>query len=133
MTGVTLTDEARADLAALPSKRLQQVALQWMSRLRRTPRLGQPLEWREGQVLRACRKLYFDEDDTPLELQLTPSKRATEGPPYRIVYRLLPSEDEPRFAQILAVGPKRDSEGGVYPRVARRLEAGAEDPSEDRE
>ena len=83
----------------------------------------------EGQDLRTCRKLYFDEDDTPFELQLAPGKRATDGPPYRIVYRLLPSEDEPQFAQILAVGPKRDAEGGIYPRVARRLDEGAEDPS----
>jgi len=80
MTSVRLTADARRDLAALPSQRLQQVALQWMSRLRRTPFLGRPLEWRQGQDLRRCRKVYFDEADTPLELRPTPSKRAQDGP-----------------------------------------------------
>ena len=129
MTSVKLTDDGRADLASLPTKKLQLVALQWMARLRRAPGLGQPLEWRERQDLRTCSKIYFDEGDTPLELRLSPSKRAPEGPRYRIVYRLLPSDDDPQCAQILGVGPKRDTEGGVYPLVARRLEAAVDDPS----
>jgi len=119
---ITLTDDARSDLRDLADPNLQRVALQWMQRLRRTPALGAYLTWRPSGDLRQCRKIYFDEDDTPLEHNFMPAKRAADRPRYRIVYRLLPSEDEATHAQILGLGPKRDSEGGIYPRVARRLE-----------
>jgi hypothetical protein len=129
---VVLTDDAKADLRALADAKLQKVALQWMQRLRRTPTLGAHLEWRPGGDLRECRKIYFDEDDTPLELTFMPAKRVAERPRFRIVYRLLPDKENATHAQILGVGPKRDSEGGIYTRVARRLrDDDLEDPTSD--
>ena len=119
---VTLTDDARSDLRELADPNLQRVALQWMQRLRRTPMLGAHLTWRPSGDLRQCRKIYFDVDDTPLEQNFMPAKRVADRPRYRIVYRLLPSEDKVAHVQILGLGLKRDSEGGIYPRVARRLE-----------
>lgn len=121
---VVLTDEAKADLRALDDAKLQKIALQWMQRLRRTPTIGQRLEWRSGRDLRECWKIYFDEDDTPLELNFVPAKRVADRPRYRIVYRLLPADENATHAQILGVGPKRDSDGGIYPRVAQRLDDG---------
>lgn len=117
---VDITDEAMADLRALPNQHLQRVALQWMTRLRRSPRLGRRLEWRHGQNLHGCRKLYLDETDTPLELDFVPRRRSEEGARYRIVYRLLPSEDDIEIVQTFAVGPKYGPEGGVYARAAER-------------
>jgi hypothetical protein len=129
---VVLTDDAKADLRALADAKLQKVALQWMQRLRRTPTLGAHLEWRPGGDLRECRKIYFDEDDTPLELSFMPAERVADRPRYRIVYRLLPGEENATHAQILGVGPKRASEGGIYPRVAHRLrDDDLEDPTSD--
>ncbi len=125
---ISLTTDAKADLKALGDPSLQRIALQWMSRLRRNPKLVRELAWREGQDLRSCRKLYFDEDDTPLETNFMPAKRADDRPRYRIVYRLVPDEESPTDAQILGVGLKRDSEGGVYPRFAQRLEDGVDEP-----
>lgn len=123
---VVLTDDTRSDLRSLADSNLQRIALQWMQRLRRTPRLGRHLTWRPGGDLRDCRKIYFDEDDTPLEQNFMPAKRVADRPRYRIVYRLLPGEEKATHAQILGVGPKRDRGGGIYPRVARRLEEGVE-------
>lgn len=126
---VVLTDAAKADLRKLEDTSLQRVALQWMQRLRRHPTLGRPLTWRPGQDLRTCRKIYFDQDDRPLERSFVPAKRADGGPRYRIVYRLLPDEGSATHAQILGVGLKRDGEGGIYPRVGKRLEDDLDDPS----
>lgn len=119
---VTLTDEAKADLRTLPSQQLQVVALQWMQRLKKRPDLGAPLDWREGQDLRQAFKLYFAENDTPLEQNFIAKKRSEEGAPYRIVYRLLPSARRPETAQVIAVGPKYGPEGGIYARAAKRYE-----------
>lgn len=113
--------EAMADLRALPSKQLQRVALQWCERIRRDPKLGKRLEWRRGQDLRQCSKIYFDEDDRPLELDFIPRKRSEEGARYRIVYRLLPDEDRPEIAQVFGIGPKYGPEGGVYAVAAERF------------
>lgn len=126
---VVLTEDAKADLRALADRNLQRIALQWMQRLRRSPSIGQRLEWRSGRDLRECSKLYFDEDDTPLELNFVPAKRVADRPRYRIVYRLLPDEERATHAQILGVGPKRDRDGGVYSSVARRLDEGVPDPT----
>lgn len=93
-----------------------------MQRLKRKPDLGAPLDWREGQDLRQAFKIYFAENDTPLELNLIAKKRSEEGAPYRIVYRLLPSAQKPETAQVFAVGPKYGSEGGVYAKAAKRYE-----------
>lgn len=117
---IAITDEAMADLRALRSRRLQRVALQWISRLRTDPRLGPPLEWRWRQDLRSCRKIYFDEGDTPLESDFVVRRRSEEGAAYRIVYRLLPSESDPAIAQVFAVGAKYGGGEGIYARAAER-------------
>ncbi len=109
------------DLRALPNKQLQRVALQWCERLRRDPKLGKRLEWRRGQDLRECRKIYFDEDDRPLEIDFIPRKRSEEGARFRIVYRLLPDEDHPEVAQVLGIGPKYGPKGGLYAVAAERF------------
>jgi hypothetical protein len=109
------------DLRALPSDRLRRVALQWMLRLRRRPKLGQFLEWRWGPDLRGCRKIYFDEDDRPLELDFVVRRRSEEGAAYRIVYRILPAEERPELVQVFAVGPKYGPDEGVYKKAADRF------------
>ena len=117
---IEIIDQAMDDLRALPSKQLQRVALQWVARLKANPQLGPELEWRWGHDLRHCRKVYFDEDDTPLEHDPVPRRRSEEGARYRIVYRLLPSDERPEVAQVIAVGPKYGSTEGVYARAAKR-------------
>jgi hypothetical protein len=118
---IEITDDAMADLRALRSKPLQRVALEWISRPRRNPKLGALLEWRWGQGLRDCRKIYFDEGDTPLELNPVARRRSEEdGARYRIVYRLLPSGAHPETARAFAAGPKYGPEGGVYAEAAKR-------------
>jgi hypothetical protein len=117
---IDITDEAMDDLRALPSQELQRVDLQWIARLEADPQLGRHLEWRWGQDLRGCRKIYFDHDDTPLESDLVPRRRSEEGARYRIVYRLIPSEHRPEIAQVFAVGPKYGPQGGIYARAAER-------------
>jgi len=109
-----------ADLAKLPSDDLKRIALQWLQRVRGQPRLGGHLEWRHEQDLRDCRKIYFDTDDRPFEIRVTPRRKSEEGASYRVVYRLLPSDDKPEIAQVLAVGAKYGDDA-VYARAARRL------------
>ena len=118
---IDITSEAMEDLRALPSDRLRLVALQWMSRLKRHPKLGPFLEWRWGLDLRGCRKIYFDENDTPLRFDFVLRRRSEEqGAEYRVVYRLLPDEERPEVIQVFAVGPKYGPEGGVYRTAADR-------------
>jgi len=66
---VTLTDDAKADVAALPSPRLKEVAFQWMQRLQRKSNLGAPLDWRPGQDLRLAFKIYFARPEHVFPLQ----------------------------------------------------------------
>jgi hypothetical protein len=95
--------------------------MEWMVRLRREPYLGQRLQWRRSQDLSPCRKLYFDEEDTPLKENFTVGPRPG-GPRFRIVYQLLPAPERPEHVRILAVGPKQPSEGdGVYRTASERL------------
>ena len=118
--GIDITDDAMEDLRALPSRQLQLVALQWISLLKRNPQRGRELDWRWGQDLRQCRKLYFDATDRPFESDLVGRRRPEEGAVYRVVYRLLPSEAKPTVAQVFAIGRKYGSEGGVYSAAAER-------------
>lgn len=118
---IDITNEAMDDLRALPTKEVQRAALQWIQRLKRKPRLGTSLEWRWGQDLRDCRKLYVGRRDRPLELDLVERRRSEDdGAEFRIVHRLLPSEQEPEVAQVFAVGAKYDDGGGVYQKAAER-------------
>ena len=119
---IDITDDAMDDLRALPDKELQRAALQWIQRLKRRPKLGPFLEWRWGQDLHNCRKLYVARDDRPLEFDLIDRQRSEdEGADYRIVYRLLPSEEQPKVAQVFAVGLKYDDgSSGVYQKAVER-------------
>ena len=127
---IDITDGAMDDLRALPSQQLQRVALQWVRRLERAPTLGPELVWRWGQDLRDCRKIYFDEGDTPLESDFVGARRSEERARYRIVYRLLPSEREPTLVQVIAVGPKYGDKGGVYATAAERYRLLLDEPDE---
>jgi len=119
---VRLGDGVPDDLKALPSDRLRRVALEWMAVLRNDPHRGARLHWRHGQDLSRARKLYFDGLDTPLRTNFMEVPRRPEGPRYRIVYELLPSEEQPTLVRIIAVGPKIDAQGGegVYGRASDR-------------
>lgn len=123
---VKLPDEVKQDLRALPSDQLRKVAFGWLQRLRGEPRLGQRLDWRLSTGdLRDCRKLYFDERDEPLVRNFMTRTRAGEGAQFRVVYRLLPRDEQPETIQVIAIGRKREEDGeGVYGRAARRLGRG---------
>jgi hypothetical protein len=109
------------DLPQLPSDRLRQVAMEWLIRLRREPHLGQRLQWRRGQDLSSCRKLYFDEKDEPRKENFTFAPRPG-GPRFRIVYQLLPRPEQPELVRVLAIGPKYPDEGeNVYGSASTRL------------
>lgn len=69
---------------------------------------GLPLEEREGTAdLSDCRKVYFDLD--PREPR----------PRFRLVYRLLPNEENPTTIQAVAVGYRASLD--AYVRAARNL------------
>lgn len=105
-----------ADLVALPSERLREVALGWMRRLERDRDLGEPCGWSSGTGdLSDCRKLYFDYDDDPRVISLDTRRRQRH---YRIIYR--PIEDD---MEIVAVGPGHPPPGhdAVYVTAGVRL------------
>jgi hypothetical protein len=119
---VKLGDEVPDDLRALPSDRLRRVALESMAALRSDPHRGARLDWRLGNDLSRARKLYFDEGDTPLRTNFLAPPSRPDGPRYRIVYELLPTQEQPTLVRVIAVGPKIDPGGGdgVYRRASER-------------
>lgn len=122
MTKLKLRRDALEDLKRLPSKRLRQVALEWLYRIEREPRLGQRLTWqRSTGDLSECRKIYFDKDDQPRRLNFVARTKPEQGAGYRIVYRLLPDDETAKEAEVIAVGPKFGPGGSVYAMVASRL------------
>lgn len=94
--------EISADIQALPSVDLRREALTYIVRLRDEPYLGRPLEEHAfvGD-LSDCRKIFFDQAR------------------YRILYRLLPNEDDPVEADVIAVGKRAML--AVYKVGVRRL------------
>jgi hypothetical protein len=104
---------ARQQLLDLPSKGLKRRALELLAQVsRENPKLGKPcgFAFSTGN-LSDCRKLYFDE-------------QSDVDPRYRIVYRLIPNEDEPAKAEVLRIGLKvpYGDEEQIYRQVARALE-----------
>lgn len=96
------------DYKKLGSAALRREALRLIAQLKKSPFLGQPLEYRGSTGnLGDCRKLYFDvsKDDPP---------------EYRIVYRLLPDEDSPGLIEIICLGERAGSK--VYEEAAKRLQ-----------
>ena len=105
-----LDDAAFESVERLPEPH-REVAWELLDHLRGAPRYGKPLKARaETGDLSQARSLYVIDFE----------QRQIEWPPtYRIVYRLLPSEDEPTTAQVIWAGRRDDLE--VYRAAARRL------------
>ena len=80
----------------------------------RAPLLGKPCGYRPSSGnLGDCRKVYFD-------------TREGVEPRYRLVYRVLPGEDDPQTIEVITVGPKFTADaagnrGSIYLRVAELL------------
>src|SRR5271166_6102219 len=101
-----LDDAAFESIERLPEPH-REVAWELLDHLRDAPRYGKPLEARaQTGELSAARSLYVI-DFEQRQIDWTPT--------FRIVYRLLPSEDEPSTAEVVWAGRRDDLE--VY-RVA---------------
>lgn len=108
-----LDPAAKQQLLELPSRELKQRALELLAEVsKRNPKLGKPcgFAFSTGN-LSDCRKLYFDE-------------QRDMDPRYRIVYRLLPDEDEPTKAEVIRIGLKFPfgDEEQIYRQVGRALD-----------
>jgi hypothetical protein len=128
------TPEVRGDLERLSST-LQQVALGWLARARRTLEASEPCRDAPGQPLEGCRKVRFDEGDDPLATKNPP--RAVE-PGWRLLIEYLPGEDDPRRLLVWAVGRGHAEPGERRPDAytlagGRRRRRLTEDPSYRRE
>lgn len=113
-------EDPLAQIKALDSPGLQKVALWWLKRVRRNCRLGSPLGYHVSTGdLGGCFKLYFDEDDEPWNPLWQPPHRPAGDPRprYRIVYQLLPAEEDPELIEVVSVGPKPE----VYWSAVSRL------------
>ncbi len=114
-------EDPLADLKALPNDRLRKVALWWLKHVRRDHSLGKALGFQASTGdLRGAFKLYFDEDDEPWNPLWQPPTRPPGDPVprYRIVYQLLPDDENPELIEVVAIGPKPE----VYWTTAARLE-----------
>lgn len=105
--------DAKQQLLDLPSDQLKRRALELLTEVSTgNPRLGKPcgFAFSTGN-LSDCRKLYFDEAEDM-------------DPRYRIVYRLLPDEDEPAKAEVIRLGLKvpYGDEEQIYRQVGRALD-----------
>jgi hypothetical protein len=113
MTGIVvefLDDAACESVERLPEPH-REVAWGLLEYLRGAPRYGKPLEAHASTGdLSAARALYVIDFE---------HKQIDRPPPYRIVYRLLPSEARPEKAQVIWAGRRDDLE--VYRVAARRL------------
>jgi len=98
-------EDIQADFDALTPE-LQREAATFLLRLKREPLRSQRLEARSLGDLSDCRKVYFDESR------------------HRIVFRLLPNEQQAERIEIIAVGPRKDAE--VYRAALARLNRLAE-------
>lgn len=108
-----LDPTAKQQLLDLPSKELKRRALGLLAAVsKEDPKLGKPcgFAFSTGN-LSDCRKLYFDE-------------QRDMDPRYRIVYRLLPDEDEPKKVEVIRIGLKvpYGDEEQIYRQVGRALD-----------
>jgi len=104
---------AKQQLLDLPSKELKRRALELLVQVsKENPSLGKPcgFAFSTGN-LSDCRKLYFDE-------------QRDMNPRYRIIYRLLPDENEPTKAEVVRIGLKVPfgDEEQIYRQVSRALD-----------
>ena len=94
-----LDDAAFESVERLPEPH-REIAWELLDHLREQPRYGKPLEARpETSELQATRSLYVID---------FAQQRVSWPPPYRIVYRLLPSERQLEKAQVIWAG-RRDA------------------------
>jgi hypothetical protein len=94
--------EIAEDIANLPTRELQREALQMIAEIRKHPFRSQPLDDRANTGdLSDCRKKFFD------------------NARYRVIYRLLPDEQNPTTADIIVVGSRAFLE--VYDEAVKRL------------
>lgn len=104
---------AKQQLLDLPSQRLKRRAIELLAQVSiEDPCLGKPcgFAFSTGN-LSDCRKLYFDE-------------ARDMNPRYRIIYRLVPDEDDPTQIEVIRIGlkvPHGDQEQ-IYRQVGRALE-----------
>ena len=102
-------EDPLADLKALSSDKLRKVALWWLKRVRRDQTLGKHLGYQASTGdLRGLYKLYFEEDDEPWNPLWQPPDRhpGDPRPRYRIVYQLLPDDQQPELIEVISIGPK---------------------------
>jgi len=104
---------AKQQLLDLPSKELKRRALELLAEVSKgNPKLGKPcgFAFSTGNLF-DCRKLYFDE-------------QRDMDPRYRIIYRLLPDEDEPTQVEVIRIGLKvpYGEEEQIYRQVGRALD-----------
>lgn len=86
-------EDARTDIAALPSRELKLAALRLALALRDDPFLGEPLRHRLGVGdLTGCRRIAFDQPTW------------TEKPRYRLIYRNDPNDGSSAVVQVISVG-----------------------------
>ena len=105
-----LDDLAFESVERLPEPH-REVAWELLDHLRDEPRYGKPLEARPETIeLQAARALYVID---------FAQQQISWPPPYRIVYRLLPSETDVEIVQIIWAGRRDALE--VYRTAARRL------------
>lgn len=105
-----LDDAAFESVERLPEPHCE-IAWELLDHLREQPRYGKPLEAHpETSELQAARSLYVIDFE---------QERVAWPPPYRIVYRLLPSEQQAEKAQVIWAGRRDELE--VYRTAARRL------------
>jgi hypothetical protein len=111
--------EVSQDMRNLGSNELRLEAAKYLLILETTPLYGVKLE-KHAEVgdLSDCRKIYFDKAR------------------HRIVYRVLPDEQQPDEVDVMAIGPRAELE--VYTEAIRRMgrepeQAGAEVETEQGE
>lgn len=104
-----LDDAAFQSVERLPEPHCD-IAWDLLDHLQEHPRYGKPLESKVATGdLSDARSLYVIDFD----------KTIAWPPPYRIVYRLQPSEDDVQLVQVIWAGRRDDLE--VYRTAARRL------------
>jgi hypothetical protein len=104
---VNVWPEVSADFRALPTDNVRWEAFRYMAILREKPHFGISLKNHPTlHDLSDCRKIYLDESHDV-------------EPRWRIVYRLLPDEENPTEASIIVIWPKEDE--AAYHEAARRL------------
>lgn len=117
MARLHVWSEARPDFQPLTAA-AREAALGHLKKAMKHPNYGVPLDYRIGQDLRGCFKIYFSAHDDPSLANPTGPRKMTEGgASYRIVY--LYNQELDRI-EVLAAGSKP----GVYQDASDRKERG---------